>query len=100
MEGIYKPPNNFVFDSTNLDDAWRRWETSFNHYYYACELDKKDAKRQVATLLHVAGPEAQEIHSQFKFAAGEDKDDYETILKKFSEYCQPRKNTVYERYKF
>ena len=54
----------------------------------------------MAILLNAAGPEAQEVHSQFKFSATDDKTDYKTILKKFREYCKPRKNTVYERYKF
>ncbi len=100
MENFFKPPANFLFDSTNLDDAWRRWETQFENYHVACELDKKDKKVQVAILLNAAGPDAQEIHSQFKFSATDDQTDYKLILKKFGEYCKPRKNTVYERYRF
>ena len=54
---------------------------------------------QVAILLHAAGPEAQEIEQQFTLATGENKD-FETIIKKFKDYCQPRKNVVFERYRF
>ena len=47
-----------------------------------------------------ASLEAQEIHRQFEFAEGEDPDNYEDILKEFQAYCKPRKNTVFERYRF
>ena len=97
---VLKPPGQFHFNDTNLDDAWRRWERQFRTYFAACELSKKDKKVQVAILLHAAGPEAQEIHRQFEFAEGEDPDNYEDILKKFQTYCKPGKNTVFERYRF
>ena len=79
---VLKPPGQFHFKVTNLDDAWRRWERQFRTYFAACELLKKDKKVQVAILLHAAGPEAQEIHKQFELPEGEDLDNYEDILKK------------------
>jgi len=54
----------------------------------------------VARLLNAAGTEAQEIHELFTFEAENDKKEYATILEKFSEYCRPKKNVVYERHKF
>ena len=95
---VLNPPHQFSFDQPNLDDTRRRWEGQFRTYYTACELDRKTDAVQVAILLHAAGPEAQEIEKQFTLAAGEKKD-FETIIKKFKDYCQPRKN-VFERYQF
>ena len=71
-------------------------------YYTAAELVKKEAKTRVAILLHCAGPEAQDIHSNFVFSDtdGDRASDYNSVLKKFKEYCEPRKNEVFERYKF
>ena len=99
---VLKPPGQFAFDASNLAEAWRRWEGQFNTYYEACELEKKPGKVQVAILLHAAGPEAQEIHSQFRYDAtvGESKEDYEQVLRKFRNYCAPKKNTVFERYRY
>ena len=51
-------------------------------------------------MLHIAGEEAQEIHSQFTFSDTENKEDIKTVLDKFGSYCNPQKNTVFERYKF
>ena len=65
-----------------------------------CELEKKKEKVQVAILLHAAGLEAQEIHKQFVYSENESKGSLETVQKKFGAYCKPRRNTVFERYKF
>ena len=97
---MLKPPGHMDFSASNLDEAWRRWEQQFKTYFLACEIGKKDPDVQVAILLHAAGAEAQEIHSQFKFETGEDPKSWELVLKKFSSYCKPRKNTVFERYRF
>jgi len=96
----FKCPDNFGFDGPNVAQRWKRWQKQFEYYFDACELTKKSAETQVAILLHTAGAEAQEIHEQFTFATDGDKKDYKKILKKFEDYCHPRKNTVYERYCF
>ncbi len=69
-------------------------------YFTASELGKKEPDVQVAILLNVAGPEAQEIHEQFQFVNDDDKKAYLKILDKFGDYCKTRKNVVYERYRF
>ena len=97
---MLKSPGHMDFSASNLDDTWRRWEQQFKTYFLACEISKKDPDVQVAILLHAAGAEAQEIHSQFKFEIGVDPKSWELVLKKFSFYCKPRKNAVFERYRF
>ena len=99
MEFI-KPPETFVFDGPNAPQRWARWDKSFNTYFVAAELDTKSKAVQVARLLNAAGVEAQEIHETFTFANDEEKTDYKIILKKFADYCRPRKNVVFERFRF
>ena len=96
----FKSIDNFVFDGHDVSQRWVRWQKQFENYFAACELEKKHKETQVAILLHTAGAEAQEIHEQFTFQTDDEKKDYKVILKKFKEYCHPRKNTVYERYCF
>ena len=64
--------------------------------------EQEAKKNQVAILLHCAGPEAQDIYSNFVFANNDDDRDtnWEHVLTKFCDYCEPRKNEVFERYKF
>ena len=46
------------------------------------------------------GEEALEINNTFKFATGEDPNKISVLKKKFEDYVNPRKNTVFERYRF
>ncbi|XP_068726228.1 uncharacterized protein [Montipora capricornis] len=46
------------------------------------------------------GEEALEIYNTFRFATGEDPNKIAHLKKKFEDYFNPRKNTVFERYKF
>ena len=55
--------------------------------------------------VHVAGPEAQEMYQTLVFpqpGEGEDdpRQDVNAILRTFQNYCNPRRNTVYERHRF
>ena len=95
-----KPPDVFNFEEPNAPQRWARWEKQFETYFVAAELAGKSQEVQVARLLNAAGPEAQEVHELFTYEAEEDKKDYKKILKKFSEYCRPKKNIVYERHRF
>ena len=97
---VLKPPSPMNFKAKNTADAWDRWEARFRNYHKAAELKKKDRDVQVAIMLEVAGPDALAIHKTFKYADDEDQLDYEVILRKFEQYCKPRKNTVFERYIF
>ena len=95
---VLKPPSPMNFKAKNTADAWDRWEARFRNYHKAAELKKKDRDVQVAIMLEVAGPDALAIHKTFKYADDEDQLDYEVILRKFEQYCKPRKKTVFERY--
>ena len=65
----------------------------------ATKLDQEEASVQVATLLTVIGAEAHKVFSTFHWTADEDKV-LEKVLDKFAEYCQPRVNVPFERFKF
>ena len=95
-----KPPEAFAFEEPNAPQRWARWLKQFETYFVAAELSTKSQEVQVARLLNAAGPEAQEIHELFTYEAEDDKKDYKKVLKKFSEYCRPRKNVIAERYRY
>ena len=64
-------------------------------------LDKKPEKVQVATLLTIIGEEARDVFSTFTDWENEDSSEkIAPVIQKFAEYCQPRKNVPFERYRF
>ncbi|MES9901692.1 MAG: RNase H-like domain-containing protein, partial [Sedimenticola sp.] len=100
-EGGFKPPDTLIFSgSPNLSECWRRWEQRFDLYLKASSKSKEDEKTQVAILLHSLGDEGIEIYNNFIFDDPANKDKIKEVLSKFRDYCNPRKNTVIERYKF
>lgn len=95
-----KAPDPLSMDG-NLSENWRRWEQRFDLYLKAMGAETKPDVQKRALLLHSIGEEAIEVYNTFTFA--DDGDDAETLpnlLVKFRAYCNPRKNVVYERYKF
>lgn len=83
----------------NVSENWRRWIQQFKVYLCASEKDQKDEKLQCALLLHCAGEQAQELYNTFTFTQDE-ADKIESLIKKFEDYCTPKKNTTYERHVF
>ena len=82
-----------------------KWPRIGNHawtnYALATELDKKSEPVQVTTLLTVInGEEADEVLSTFVWTQECDESKIESVLTKFSTYCQPQKSIPFERYCF
>ena len=59
---------------------------------------KETEKFQCPTLLHLIG-DALQIYSTFTFIEDEDRDKLTVLKKKFEDYVNLRKNTVFERFK-
>ena len=71
----FKPPAALSLQG-NPSENWRRWIQQFDLYLTASGKIKEDEKVQCAILLHVIGEEALEIYNTFKFATGEDPNDF------------------------
>ena len=97
--GAFKPPGALNLNG-NLRENWRRWVQRFELFLTASGKVKETEKVQCAILLHLIGDEALEIYNTFTFSESEDRDKLSVLKKKFEDYVNPRKNTVFERYKF
>ena len=82
-------------------EKWRKFLVAWENYALATELGDKPQSVQVATLLTVIGDDGREVYSTLRDWA-HDGDDRRIlpVLRKFADYCQPRKNVPFERYKF
>ena len=100
MESI-KPPDKLCTAKGSSDQSgWKSFIQHFRLYLLATDRDDKPDVKKVALLLSVAGEEAISVYNTFTYAAGENKDDFELVVKKFDEYFAPAKNEVFERYIF
>ena len=94
-------PAPLEFHECNAADKWRKFLAAWENYALATELRNKSQSVKVTTLLTVIGEDDREVYSTMRDWA-HDGDDGRIlpILRKFAEYCQPRKNVPFERYKF
>jgi len=100
----FKPPTALNLDG-NSKENWKRWKQKFELYMKAVGADSKDDDVKVAILLHCIGDDALDVYNTMKFNSDPDMDATErlklkSVLEKFEEYCNPRKNTLFERYLF
>ncbi|XP_055388193.1 uncharacterized protein LOC129616589 [Condylostylus longicornis] len=86
------------FTSTNLSDTWKCWILQFQIYLTASDLNGESDTRKVAMFLHSLGPDAIPVFNSFGLNLETTK--YDEIVKKFDEYCSPKKNIAMERHKF
>ena len=80
----------------NISENWRRWKQHCDIFSLASGLSGKVAKVQAATFLHIAGPEALEVYNTFTWDDNHDKSKVNKIIEKFDQYCNPRKNIMWE----
>ena len=84
----------------NLAKNWRRWKQRYELFMTATEASKKSVKIQSSMLLHLIGEDALEVFNTFEFGSEEDKEKPVEILKKFDDYCNPKRNLTVERHIF
>ena len=95
------PPPPLEIHDANAFEKWKKFELAWTNYALATELTEKPEAVQVATLLTVIGEEARDVFPTFTgWAKAGDARKIGPVLAKFANYCQPRKNIPFERYKF
>ncbi|GBN45147.1 hypothetical protein AVEN_62804-1 [Araneus ventricosus] len=100
MMDAFRPPALLKFSIGNVKEKWRKWRQELENYLLATEKDERADKIKIVILLNLLGSEGLEIFNKLKFKPSGSKEKYSEVLKKFEEYCSPRQNVVYERYKF
>ena len=83
----------------NSLNNWNYFKASWNNYAIATELNKKSKPVQVSTLLSVIGKECYEVYENLPLTVDERKDS-DSIISKLTEYFEPQRNIIYERYLF
>ena len=97
----HRHPLSRFIPQTPQRNAGKKFLLAWENYALATELTKKAEGVQVATLLTVIGEEAREVYATLNDWENDgDEKKIKPVLKKFGEYCEPRKNVPFERFKF
>lgn len=112
MAGAFKssiPPQLII--GTNAAECWKVFRQRVEIHLKATKSNNEDDEIKIAILLDIGGEQAISIFNTLKFdkikvKVGDEeveKDEseiFEKVLEKFELYFNPRRNIVYERYKF
>ena len=97
---VLSPPEPLILTQGNVSQNWKRFKQKWGNYEIAIGIATKDDKIRVATLLTVIGDEALDVYNSFTWNNPADNGKIEKVLEQFEHFCEPRKNTIYERYMF
>ncbi|KAL4154002.1 hypothetical protein QTP88_001835 [Uroleucon formosanum] len=81
----------------NLSEVWKRWKQTYDVYVLATSTNTLPNEQQVAILLNLMDDQGIELHNTFNLFATVKVSE---VIEQFEKYCNPRKNIVYERFKF
>ncbi|CAB3995185.1 Hypothetical predicted protein [Paramuricea clavata] len=81
-------------ETSTISQRWRKWIKSFEYYIAASGIN--DKKQQRAILLHLAGPEVEDIFETLEDTGN----DLDTAITKLTSYFEPQKNIPFERHNF
>lgn len=94
-----KQVGNLDLDGTNVAENWRIFKQNFDVFATAIELAKKPEEVRIGIFLNTIGPAALETYNTFGLSEAEAKK-YDSVVKSFADFCQPKKNEVYETFIF
>ena len=96
----FPPPEPLKILEGNTPLKWKKFEQKWSNYEIATAVSEKEDAMRVATFLTVIGEEAVDVYNTFNWANEGDNLKIDRVLEKFHAFCNPRKNTIYERYVF
>ena len=90
------PPDNFDFRNA---DSWNLWITRFERYLSVANLMGRPDSEKVDLLCYIMGTEAEAILVRLLPHAPHHQV-YQTVKDQFNYYFAPKKNVIFERFKF
>ena len=89
---------SFSFEG-NISQGWKLWLKHFEFYLTATEKDGKNDKVKTSVLLICIKQKGREIYENFNFENPGNEMRLTSVLQKFSEYCNSRRNITILHYK-
>nr|XP_054762076.1 uncharacterized protein LOC129268563 [Lytechinus pictus] len=93
------PPHPFSMSSSRSSSAWSKWMRSFSYYIGAAGISQAAQKKSL--LLHIAGPDVQELFDTLTVDSPNDtQNEYDVALAALTAYFAPTANVAFERHLF
>ena len=92
-------PHSLEITDSKVAEKWAEWKEMREHYSIASQVNKEEGDVQVAALLTAIGMEGTKVFKTWHLTATQKKD-IKGVLERFDNYCNPRKNIPFERYRF
>ena len=92
------PPPKMDWDSTNLPEAWKKFQQHVDLIFTGPLADKEESILCKYLLLWI-GDKGRDVFNTWEISA-EDAKKLQTFYDKFKSYVQPKLNPVFARYKF
>ncbi|XP_062576025.1 uncharacterized protein K02A2.6-like [Saccostrea cucullata] len=99
MELCGIPPPTMDWSSSNLPEAWKKFEQHVK-LIFAGPLKEKNEEEQVSYLLLWIGEKGRDIYNTFPAFSNDDMKKLQPHYDRFLRYVQPKLNPIFARYKF
>lgn len=91
-------PTAMSFTSGNVAESWKRFKQRMEYYFAAIAVNTASNKKKIGILMTALGNEGIDILNTFDNI--DSHSSYADVVAAFDKYCNPRKNTIYERFRF
>ena len=95
-----QPPHQLDLREGNVAENFKTWKRQMEIFLLASGGSSLPPRQRTAILLHCAGPAAMDVYENFSFEKEKDKEDPETVMKMFEDYCEPRETEVLHAFRF
>ena len=92
-------PHKPVSFTGNVTRNWQEFEEQLTWFLAGTESSEKLDSVKTGIMLTHAGKKAREIFKILSWTEPDDKMKFDKVVKAFREYCQPRKNILYDWHK-
>lgn len=97
---LLPPPGPVDINGPNSAANWEIFYQKFQLYLTATGQTSAKDEVKCALLLSLIGEDALRTFNTFKFSGESTSQSYATVVEALKNYCSPKKNTTYERFKF
>ena len=84
----------------NPVEEWKFFKQMYKHYSILCRIREQNKEFQISSFLNSVGPVGLRIYNTLQFSTTEDRENVETVMRKFDGYIIGEINVTYERYIF